>query len=267
MTKRKPHPDTPTGRIHIATALNNSVQLFDDLDDDMIDALKEADLRTAPPVFSRDGILIEGNQRLRAAMRARRTWLSPDQYVVDDSVDQSNALEASLKRNLVRRHLTVEQKAALAVKLQKDRGYSQGVIAKLFGVSRPAVSQWLENMNREAMETTGLDGKKRKQSPLERKKAQDDLNDAYPWEPERGYLHRDITRLHRRLFNNRPERGALTDEEIVKVLVSINTPVANLEICRGILYEQVKSARKDIEEAVRKLETEIEDIGGDEVKS
>jgi predicted transcriptional regulator len=45
--------------------------------------------------------------------------------------------------NVARRHLSVEQKAELARKLQRERPWSQAKIAKFFGVSRPAVSQWL----------------------------------------------------------------------------------------------------------------------------
>jgi len=134
------------GRYAIKTLLAAGEQPFADLDDDELDSLGKAIGKRPlddPVSVSEDGILLDGHQRLKAMLRNGRTWISPSDVRIIEGVTRENALEKAVELNVRRRHLTVEQKAELARRLQRERRWSQGKIAKLFGVSRPAVSQWL----------------------------------------------------------------------------------------------------------------------------
>lgn len=134
------------GRYAIKALLAAGEQPFADLDDDELDSLGKAIGKGPlddPVSVSEDGILLDGHQRLKAMLRSGRTWIQPSDVRVIEGVTRENALEKAVELNVKRRHLTVEQKADLARRLQRERRWSQGKIAKLFGVSRPAVSQWL----------------------------------------------------------------------------------------------------------------------------
>jgi DNA-binding transcriptional regulator YdaS (Cro superfamily) len=95
-----------------------------------------------PVIPTSDGILIDGHQRLRLLLRKGRTLIDAADVRIDATATAENALERAITIGAGRRHLTVEEKGAKARQLQKERGWSQGKIAKLFGVQRPAVSQW-----------------------------------------------------------------------------------------------------------------------------
>jgi transcriptional regulator with XRE-family HTH domain len=134
------------GRYAIKTLLAAGEQPFADLDDDELDSLGKAIGKGPlddPVSVSEDGILLDGHQRLKAMLRSGRTWIQPSDVRIIEGVTRENALEKAVELNVRRRHLTVEQKAELVRRLQRERRWSQSKIAKLFGVSRPAVSQWL----------------------------------------------------------------------------------------------------------------------------
>ena len=134
------------GRYAIKTLLAAGEQPFADLDDQELDSLGKAIGKGPldnPVSVSEDGILLDGHQRLKAMLRSGRTWIQPSDVRIVEGVTRENALEKAVELNVRRRHLTVDQKADLARRLQRERRWSQGKIAKLFGVSRPAVSQWL----------------------------------------------------------------------------------------------------------------------------
>jgi transcriptional regulator with XRE-family HTH domain len=132
----------------IEDLLNTGVQPFPDLPDEDLDQMGRSIGRGPLPIpvsVTADGILIDGHQRLKAmAARGRKRIDASDVRVIDGATRET-ALDWAIKLNAARRHLTGPQKAELARKLQRERRWSQGRIAKAFGVARPAVSQWLAN--------------------------------------------------------------------------------------------------------------------------
>jgi ParB/RepB/Spo0J family partition protein len=139
--------DTMPARYSIAHLLDEGVQPFNDLDDEQLTALSKGIARTkllaVPVVITSDGLLIDGHQRLRAMRMDGRTYIDASDVRIVDDADSSNALEWAVRLNVQRRQLTVEEKAEVARRLQAEHGWSQRKIAELFGVSQPAVSQWL----------------------------------------------------------------------------------------------------------------------------
>ena len=145
-------------RYSIDKLLANGIQMFEDLGPDELAALGAAIGRRGalidPVTITRDEILVDGHQRLRAMLAQGRLFIpASDVRVIDATA--ATALEVSIQLNVTRRHLTTEQKAALAQRLQHERGWTQGKIADLFGVSRPAVNQWLRKAD-EADDIPGL---------------------------------------------------------------------------------------------------------------
>jgi hypothetical protein len=114
--------------------------------------------------------------------------------------------------NVVRRHLTVEQKADLARKLQRERRWSQARIAKLFDVSRPAVSQWLAKHpdpepDPAPVVVEGLDGKRYVSEPASPPKAaRTEKAPASPWRPD-GYAYQALAKARKQLGHDRPVAG------------------------------------------------------------
>jgi DNA-binding transcriptional regulator YiaG len=102
---------------------------------------EESQIRLIPVILTSDGILIDGHQRLRLLLKKGHTYISAADVRVDETATAENAIERAITLNANRRD-TTEKKAALARQLRAERGWSQGQIARLFGVSRPAVSQW-----------------------------------------------------------------------------------------------------------------------------
>ena len=144
---------TEPGRYAIKNLLAAGEQPFADLDDDELDSLGKAIGKGPlddPVSVSEDGILLDGHQRLKAMLRANRIYIDASDVRIITGVTRENALEKAVELNVRRRHLSVEQKAELARRLQRERRWSQGKIAKLFGVSRPAVSQWLAKTSDDA---------------------------------------------------------------------------------------------------------------------
>ena len=140
-------PDQPAS-YSIEDLLNSGVQPFPDLADEDLDQMGRSIGRGPLPIpvsVTADGILIDGHQRLKAMAGRGRKRIDAGDVRVIAGATRETALDWAIKLNAARRHLTGQQKAELARKLQRERRWSQGRIAKAFGVARPAVSQWLAN--------------------------------------------------------------------------------------------------------------------------
>lgn len=153
----------------IKELLSGAIQPFDAADEQWIKIVakqvKAGAGLPSPVTLTSDGILIDGSQRLTAMLRAGRKVVAGDDIHVIAEADRYNALDYAIMLNANRRQLTVEQKADMARQLQRDRGWSQRRIADAFGVSRPAVSQWLKKVpdpepSSAPLKVTGKDGKR-----------------------------------------------------------------------------------------------------------
>jgi hypothetical protein len=140
-------PDQPAS-YSIESLLNSSVQPFPDLPGEELEQMGRAIGRgplAIPVSITADGILIDGHQRLKSMAAQGRKRIDANDVRVVEGATRANALDWAIRLNAARRHLTGPQKAELARRLQRERRWSQGRIAKAFGVARPAVSQWLAN--------------------------------------------------------------------------------------------------------------------------
>lgn len=179
------------GRYGIKTLLAAGEQPFADLDDEELDSLGKAIGKGPlddPVSVSEDGILLDGHQRLKAMLRANRKYIDASDVRIITGVTRENALEKAVELNVRRRHLTVEQKAELARRLQRERRWSQGTIARLFGVSRPAVSQWLAKTSDE---TDGADEPRLIQGGDGKFYDQEAVTNRQPTRPQRPPWHPD----------------------------------------------------------------------------
>jgi predicted XRE-type DNA-binding protein len=110
---------------------------------------KRPSLESSPIVVSmttpnHPAILIDGYERLRLLAKAGETTLAASEVVVARHVTTPEAAELeSISRNVNRRRPSAEQMGALAKKLQTERKMNQTAIARVFGVSQPAVSKAL----------------------------------------------------------------------------------------------------------------------------
>jgi ParB-like chromosome segregation protein Spo0J len=166
-------------RYYLQTLLDMGVQPLPDLAPDEFEALRKAIARRPladPLTVSSDGVLLDGHQRARAMLANGRKFIEANEVHVVAAANASNAFEYAVQLNVTRRQLTVEQKAELARKFQRERRWSQAKIAKLFGVSRPAVSQWLakhpdtnDDEDFEPFVVSGMDGKTYVTEPARRK--------------------------------------------------------------------------------------------------
>jgi hypothetical protein len=148
----------------ISDLLAKSVQPFDDLTREELDGLAagiDANAPLAVPVsVSSDGILLDGHQRLGVLQAMGRDTLDDGEVRVIAAANATNATEWAVRLNVQRRHLSRAQKAEIARRMQAEKGWSQALIAQVFGVSRPAVSQWLKGSpGDQPAEVTGRDGK------------------------------------------------------------------------------------------------------------
>ena len=207
--------DQEPKRYSIDALLNNGVQPFDDLDGEALDAIGKGIGRkelAVPVVITSDGVLVDGHQRLRAIRARGRKTIDAHDVRVLDHVDADGALEWAVKLNVQRRHLTTEQKADVARRLQKERRWTQRKIADLFGVSQPAVSQWLRDDDDKPTEVIGKDGVAQRvlsKRPPRPKPTPD------PWDIYNGPMFKAIEQLTARLRdqNNWPNRQRLTEQE------------------------------------------------------
>jgi predicted XRE-type DNA-binding protein len=148
--------------------LNGGIQPLPDLAPEEFDGLRRSVGKgplADPLSITSDGLLIDGHQRARALMANGRKFIDAGEVRVIPDATADNALDWAVRLNVTRRHLTTEAKAELARKLQSERGWSQARIAQCFGVSRPAVSQWLAKHRSDGDELPppvilGVDGKR-----------------------------------------------------------------------------------------------------------
>jgi len=206
---------TSPARYNIDNLLNSGVQPLPDLGDDEITALGKAIGKgpLADPVsVSADGILLDGHQRLKAMRGAGRTYIDAADVRVIEQANAGNALEWAVQLNVRRRHLSVEDKAALARRLQRERRWSQATIAKLFGVSRPAVSQWLAKAAGDDDDgppvIVGQDGKVYDRDAVSGRPGRPQRP---PWHPD-GYAHKGV-RKALRLLQGEPYGGLAPIQE------------------------------------------------------
>jgi DNA-binding transcriptional regulator YdaS (Cro superfamily) len=154
----------------IEALLNSGRQPMKDLGKEEFAGLRKAlgKRPLADPVsLSSDGLLLDGHQRLRAQLANGRTEIGADEVRIIAEANAGNAFEWAVRLNVQRRHLTVEDKAELARMLQAERRWSQGKIAQLFGVSRPAVSQWLSKTAADDAGPVMVEGTDGKAYPVE----------------------------------------------------------------------------------------------------
>jgi transcriptional regulator with XRE-family HTH domain len=166
--------------------LSTGVQPFPDLPEEDLRELGKGIGKgqlAIPISVTSDGLLVDGHQRLKAMLsQGRRTIAAGDVRVIEAATAE-NALDWSIRLNAARRHLTGAQKAELARYLQRTRRWSQGRVAKAFGVARPAVSQWLANYPApDGEQPTFVIGEDGKEYDLPERPAVDKAP-RHPWDP------------------------------------------------------------------------------------
>lgn len=196
-------------RYSIAALLNSGVQPLPDLGEEEFAGLRRAVGRgplADPLSVSSDGILLDGHQRARAMLANGRKFVDAADVHIVEKANRDNAYEWAVQLNVTRRHMSVEEKADLARKLQRERHWSQATIARLFGVSRPAVSQWLAKYpdadDGVPMVVDGLDGKRYVTDPPP---PREDREPRSPWRPD-GYAFKALVKA-RRLLEAEPLAG------------------------------------------------------------
>lgn len=127
----------------IADLLANSVQPFEDLEVEMLASMGQNTI-VQPVVITRDGVLIDGHQRLKVLQTKGLEAIPATDVRVVQEATKENALEWSIILNVQGRHLTMEQKRSKALELRQTKRWSDSKIADLFGVSKVAVGQWLK---------------------------------------------------------------------------------------------------------------------------
>ncbi len=128
-------------------------QLLPALDKEQYHALK-ADIALrgvmVPIEYDEAGAILDGHHRARACEELGiKEWQSIIRY--DMTPEQKE--EHVLKLNLARRQLTPDQKRGLAVTL-RQRGWSQTRIADVIGVTKQAISIWLNLVD--TIDTSGV---------------------------------------------------------------------------------------------------------------
>jgi hypothetical protein len=111
----------------------------------------------------RGPVLIDGSHRLIWLSRPprNRKFISADEVRIDPTaVDEESAHRAAVALLVNRPQASSRVKAELARRLQGQFGWSQATIADVFKESRPAVQNWLRQLNgADVPEITGADGK------------------------------------------------------------------------------------------------------------
>lgn len=135
-------------RYEIQKLLDNAVQPWDPMTDAELDALasnigRRADPLAVPVTLSRDGVVVDGSQRLRALQLKGRKYIDATDVRLLPYVTPQNALEWAVRLQVQRRQSDIPQKARMVRSLMAKNGWSQARCAKVFGVSPAAVSQWL----------------------------------------------------------------------------------------------------------------------------
>ena len=213
----------------IEELLDAGIQPLPDLPEEEITALGRRIGRGPlddPITLSSDGILLDGHQRLKAMLSQGRKVLDATDVRILADVTRANALDKVIELNVARRHLSTADKAELARKLQRDRRWSQARIARIFHVSRPAVSQWLAAHEPNAIDiepppyVEGLDGKAYSSRDREETKAP-----TNPWSPK-GYAFLAVRKAQRALAE---PMGGLSALQEAKLLSELQTLAAVLD--------------------------------------
>jgi hypothetical protein len=99
---------------------------------------------------------------LRALQLKGRANIPRESLIMEKRANRANALDWSIKLNVNRRHLSGEAKAKAMVQLMHEHGWSQGVVAEKFGMTRQGVSHLLKTYVSEDEQTSpvriGKDG-------------------------------------------------------------------------------------------------------------
>jgi transcriptional regulator with XRE-family HTH domain len=192
----------------IEDLLNTGVQPFPDLPDEDLQEMGRSIGKgplAIPVSITTDGVLIDGHQRLKAMAAKGRKRIDATDVRVIEGATRENALDWAIRLNAARRHLTAAQKAELARQLQRQRAWSQGRIAKAFGVKRPAVSQWLSNYPApDDAGPTFVIGEDGKEYPVEERPS--DRAPRHPWAPD-GHAYRAVHKAVRALQENETIAG------------------------------------------------------------
>jgi ParB-like chromosome segregation protein Spo0J len=188
-----------------------------------------------PVSITADGVLVDGHQRLKAmAARGRKTIAAGDVRVIDGATRET-ALDWAIRLNAARRHLTGAQKAELARKLQRERRWSQGRIAKAFGVARPAVSQWLANYPApDGEQPTYVVGEDGKEYDLAERPAAGKAP-RHPWAPD-GHAFKAVRKAGRALQGERVLAG-LNPIQVAKLGQELEDLIAAAEELRAAIED------------------------------
>jgi hypothetical protein len=147
MPTSRAKPKTTVKRSYdIQDLLDNGVQPFKNLDDVMLKSIAEnmdvSTELTVPVILTSDGILIDGHQRLRLMLKLGYSAISGHDVRIEQRADEDTAFRWAVEYNAKRRHVSLEDKAAVAEQMRLEEGMSNADIARRFGVSRAAVTQW-----------------------------------------------------------------------------------------------------------------------------
>lgn len=229
------------GQHRITDLLDKGVQPFPDLPTDDFEALRKTLGKhpLADPVsITSDGWLIDGHQRLKALLANGRRTITSDEIRVVDAAQAGNMWDYAVQLNVQRRQLTVEDKADAARKLQRERKWTQGRIAKAFGVSRPAVSQWLAKVpaddDNRPTQITGQDGRVYETDAVTGRPATSGRPQRPAWHPE-GYAFKGI-RKALTLLQSEPY-GALPSLQEAKVAQLLDDLIQAAETLRNEISE------------------------------
>jgi hypothetical protein len=146
-TENGQQPELPT-RYEIQKLLDEAIQPWDALTEQEVESLargigRNQDPLAVPVVLSREGRLVDGSQRLLALQKLGRKYVNAVDVRVAPQITHANGLEWAIRLNTQRRQLDIPQKARVVRMLMAKNGWSQNRVAKVFGVSGAAISQWL----------------------------------------------------------------------------------------------------------------------------
>jgi hypothetical protein len=143
----------------ITALLDTAVQpwpnMTDEDFDDLFNSIKDRGL-TDPIDLSRDGIVFDGSQRLRVLLKQKRKFINAKDVRIWEDVDSENIMGWAVRRNSLRRPITLEMKIEAAWRMRQERKMPQREIAKVFGVTQGRVSQWFSSFKEEAADEKKL---------------------------------------------------------------------------------------------------------------
>jgi ParB-like chromosome segregation protein Spo0J len=143
-------------------SFHSRAAIFPLMEDDELDELGKniAANGLLEPITIKDKMIVDGRNRYRACKRTDHKFSEEDFVELPSDVD---LLSFVISKNIVRRHLTAEQKReVIAVLLKENPNASSRAIAGLARVSHHTVEAVREATGQSAQKRTGRDGKKRK---------------------------------------------------------------------------------------------------------